>query len=235
MPEGTYTIRLWDWPIRLFHWAIVGLIAGLWLTQRLGRTDLHIKLGMAMLFLVVFRLGWGLWGSEPARFARFVKGPTAIRAYLKHGRTPDGAPVVGHNPLGALSVIALIAVLAAQVTLGLFATDTDATNYGPLNALVGFETAEKLAHWHKLGFNLILALAALHLAAIVYYTLVKRERLVPAMLTGIRTFPEPVPQPRKAPLWRLAVTLLLAFAVCDWVWNGGHFMPKPKPAYDISY
>jgi cytochrome b len=229
------TIRLWDLPTRLFHWATVLLLVGLWATHRFNRTDLHIKLGMAMLFLVVFRLAWGFLGSDTARFARFIKGPDAIRAYLTTGRAADGSPVIGHNPLGAFSVIGLIGLLAVQVGLGLFATDTDAVNSGPLNSWVTYDTAERLTHLHDLVFNLILALVVLHLAAIVFYTLVKKDRIVPSMVTGKKAYAEPVPQPRGAPLWRLALALVLAFAACDWVWNGGHLLPRPKPAYDISY
>ncbi len=231
----TTTIRLWDLPIRLFHWATVFLVAGLWASHEFDKMDVHIKLGMALLFLVSFRIFWGVLGSETARFASFVKGPAAIRAYLRSGRGADGAPVVGHNPLGALSVIGLIGLLAVQVGLGLFATDTDATYYGPLNALVSFETADTLTELHEVGFNLIVLLVVVHLGAIVFYAVKKKERLVPAMVTGKKTYDEPVRQPKGAPWWRLLLALALAFVVCDWVWNGGHFMPQPKPAYDISY
>jgi len=229
------TIRLWDLPIRLFHWATVVLVAGLWATHEFGRLDLHIKLGMALLFLVTFRIAWGVLGSETARFASFVKGPSAIRSYLRSGRGADGGPVVGHNPLGALSVIGLIGLLAVQVGLGLFATDTDATYYGPLNSMVSFETADKISELHELGFNLIVLLVVVHLGAIVYYAVKKKDRLVPAMVTGKKSYDTPVRQPKGAPLWRLVLALLIAFAVSDWVWNEGHFMPQPKPLYDASY
>lgn len=225
------TITLWDWPVRLCHWAMVALIAGLWASQELGRLDWHVRLGMAMLFVVAFRLAWGLIGGETARFARFVKGPAAIRAYWRG----DAPPVIGHNPLGALSVVAMLALLSAQIVAGLFATDTDAIHYGPLNAMVGYDTAALLTRLHHLGFNLLLGLIALHLLAIGYYAVVRKDRLVPPMITGRKTYPHAVAQPAGAPLWRLALALLIAFAVCDWVWNGGHWLPQPKPAYDISY
>lgn len=222
------TIRLWDWPVRLFHWLCVVLVAGLWASHAAGRMDLHIKLGMGLLFLVAFRLVCGIIGSEPARFSRFVKGPPAMLAYWRTGRAEHGGPVVGHNPLGALSVVGLLAVLSAQIGLGLFATDTDAANYGPLNFLVSFETAEKLTELHELGFNLILLLVAVHLAAIVFYAVKKKEQLVPPMITGRKTYQEYVAQPAMAPWWRVLVAAALALALCDYVWNGGQFKPKDR-------
>jgi cytochrome b len=230
------TIRLWDLPVRLFHWATVALVAGLWATHAFGKMDVHIKLGMALLFIVSFRIFWGFLGSDTARFTRFIKAPAAIRAYLQSGRAADGSPVVGHNPLGALSVIALIGLLAVQIGLGLFATDTDAIYSGPLNFKVSFETAEKLTELHEVGFNLILLLVLIHLAAIIYYAVKKKDRLIPPMITGKKTYVEPVAQPKSAPWWRLVLALALALAVSYWVWNGGQFMPKPKPLYEeVSY
>jgi cytochrome b len=228
-------ILLWDLPVRLFHWLTVALVFGLWASHAFDRMDLHIKLGMALLFLVTFRIAWGFLGSDTARFARFVKGPAAILAYLRTGRAPDGGPVVGHNPLGALSVLGLLGILAAQIGLGLFATDTDATSYGPLNSLISYEAGEKVTQLHEIGFNLILLLVVIHLGAIIYYAVKKKDRLIPPMITGQKTYDTPVTQPKSAPWWRLVIALALALALCDYVWNGGSFNPKPKPLYDVSY
>ena len=229
------TIRLWDLPVRLFHWSVVLLVPAMWGTYKTGKMDLHIKLGLALVFIVGFRIIWGFLGSQTARFASFVKGPGAILAYLRSGRGPDGGPVLGHNPLGALSVLGLLGLMAAQVTLGLFATDTDATYSGPLNYRVGSDLAEKLTDLHEVGFNLIVLMVIIHLGAVIFYTVVKKERLVPPMVTGKKTYEEPVVQPKGAPLWRLAVALVLAGGLTWWVYHGGHFVPPPPPAYDISY
>lgn len=229
------TIRLWDLPVRLFHWSVVLLVPAMWATYKAGKMDLHIKLGLALVFIVGFRILWGFLGSEPARFASFVKGPGAIRAYLRSGRGSDGGPVIGHNPLGALSVLGLLGLMAAQVTLGLFATDTDATYSGPLNYWVGSDLAETLTELHEVGFNLIVLMVVIHLGAIIYYAVAKKERLVPPMVTGNKTYDEPVAQPKGAPLWRLAIALVLAGGLTWWVYHGGHFVPPPPPAYDISY
>ena len=231
----TKTIRLWDLPVRLFHWATVLLVAGLWVTHVTDHMSLHIKLGLAMLFLVTFRILWGVLGSETARFASFVRGPAAIRAYLASGRKADGSPVVGHNPLGALSVIGLIGILAVQVGLGLFASDTDGIYYGPLNQYVSYDRAELLTHLHEFVFNLILLLVVIHLGAIIYYAVKKKDRLIPPMVTGQKTFAEPVAQPKGAPVWRLAIALLLAGVLTYWVGNGGHFIAPPKIAADPGY
>jgi len=228
-------IRLWDLPVRLFHWGTVLLVPAMWATYKAGKLDLHIKLGLALLFIVAFRIAWGFLGGQTARFASFVKGPGAIAAYLRSGRGPDGLPVVGHNPLGALSVLGLIGLLAVQIGLGLFASDTDATASGPLNYWISPALADTLTELHEVGFNLILLLVAVHLGAIIYYAVAKKDRLVPAMVTGKKAYDAPVAQPKSAPLWRLALALALAGALTWWAANGGHFVPPPPPAYDVSY
>lgn len=233
--DKSRTIRLWSLPVRLFHWSVVLLVPAMWATYKAGKMDLHIKLGLVLVFIVGFRIIWGFLGCQTARFTSFVKGPGAILAYLRSGRGHDGAPVVGHNPLGALSVLALLGLMAAQVTLGLFATDTDATYSGPLNYRVGSDLAEKLTDLHEVGFNLIVLMVVVHVGAVIYYTVVKKERLVPPMVTGKKTYDEPVAQPKSAPLWRLGLALVLAGGLTWWVYHGGHFVPPPPPAYDISY
>lgn len=228
-------IRLWDLPVRLFHWSTVLLVPAMWATYKAGKMDWHITLGLVLLFVVAFRIAWGFVGGETARFARFVKGPGAILAYLRTGRGPDGALVVGHNPLGALSVMGLIKLLAIQIALGLFASDTDATASGPLNHFVSADLAELLTRLHGLVFYLIVLMVAVHVGAIIYYAVAKQERLVPAMVTGRKAYDQPVAQPRGAPLWRLGLALAAAGVLTWWVWHGGHFVSPPPSAYDVSY
>ncbi len=174
------TIRLWDLPTRLFHWGLVGGVIGAVATAKIGGNLMlwHGRIGLALLGLLVFRLAWGFVGSTYARFAHFVRGPAAIAAYLKgrwHG--------VGHNPLGALSVIALLTLLFAQVTTGLFANDDIAFN-APLYPLVSKAMSDALTGWHHRGEIALYVLVGLHLAAIVFYAVVRKQRLVPAMVTG---------------------------------------------------
>lgn len=176
------SIRVWDLPTRIVHWLFVALLPSLWWTADSGRMDWHRYCGYSLLCLLVFRLYWGFFGSSTARFARFVRGPRAVAAYLR-GTWPE-AP--GHNPLGALSVIALLALLAAQVTLGLFAVDVDGIESGPLSIFVSFDAGRRAAELHEDLFNVLLGIVALHLFAILYYRFVKRQRLVGAMVSGMR-------------------------------------------------
>ena len=227
-------VRLWDLPVRLVHWCFVVGIGLLWWSAENHRMDLHFKVGLVMLGLVVFRLLWGLVGSSTARFTSFVKGPAAIRAYLAGQKTGTAEHVVGHNPLGALSVLALLGLLALQIGLGLFAQDTDAVNSGPLNFLVGYDLAKEISEIHEVVFNVILAVVALHVAAILYYRFIKHDNLVSPMISGSRVFESEVATPRIAPLWLALVCAVLAAALAVWVsWGLPPFatpFPWDRPA-----
>lgn len=174
-------MRVWDLPIRLFHWLLVILVAVSWLSAEERRMDIHLLSGLGVLGLVVFRLLWGLFGSSTARFATFVRGPGAVIAHL---RGQGGEKRAGHNPLGALSVVALLAVLVVQVGTGLFASDTDGLDYGPLNFLVSYDLAETLSDIHETAFDLLTVLIVLHLAAVAFYLLARRRNLLRPMVTG---------------------------------------------------
>lgn len=186
-------VRIWDAPIRLIHWAMVVLIATSWWTAQIGQLEYHRYSGYTLLGLLVFRLYWGFAGSATARFATFVKGPRAIWTYLKQmpSRVADRSHLAtpGHNPLGALSVIALLALLVAQVSLGLFAVDVDGIESGPLSHLVSFDTGRACAELHEDLFNILLAFIALHVAAVLFYLIYKRDNLIAAMIHGHRNQP----------------------------------------------
>jgi len=198
--------RVWDLPIRLFHWALVLLLPALWWTGEKHLYDWHFLLGELVLGLLLFRLFWGLFGSSTARFAGFVKGPGAILAYLR-GSRPAG---IGHNPLGALSVLALLFLLANVVGLGLFATDEDGLSPGPLSRHISYDSARILAERHEQVFWLLVGLIGLHVAAILYYLLVKRDNLVSPMITGRREAAAAGGEMEAAPLWRFLLALILA-------------------------
>lgn len=214
---GLPATRLWDLPVRLIHWSLVGLLVALWLSAENGAIALHKTLGLIVLGLLVFRLIWGFIGSSTARFAGFLRGPTRVLAYLRGLRSPGHAPVVGHNPLGGWSVIALLSLLSAQVALGLVTQDTDGVESGPLNHLVSYDTAELARELHELGFNLVLALVAIHLAAIAFYRFVRKDNLITPMITGRRQFAVPVAAPVIAPWWRGVICALIAAALATWV------------------
>lgn len=174
---------IWDLPLRLFHWLLAALVVASMVTGTLGGNALewHMRSGYAILTLLVFRLWWGFWGGHHARFATFVRGPAAIVRYLR-GQWSERA---GHNPLGALSVVAMLGLLLVQGVIGLFAND-DVLAEGPLYRLVSKETSDWLTGLHQRNFYALAALLGLHVAAVSYYRLVKRDDLIRPMITGHR-------------------------------------------------
>ena len=213
LPVSPVRIRVWDVPTRVVHWLVVLLVAFSWWTAETGRMEWHRWSGYTMLALVIFRVYWGIAGSSTARFREFVRGPRATASYLKGNWT--AAP--GHNPLGALSVVALLALLAAQVALGLFAVDVDGIESGPLSTYVSFEAGRTAAGWHESVFDVLTAFIALHVVAVGYYVVVRKQALVAAMVHGKRAYPEPQPQPmRSASFMRLMIGVVLA-AGCTWM------------------
>lgn len=174
-------VLVWDLPTRLFHWLLVIAVGSAYLTGENGGNWLvwHERLGLVIVGLVVFRLIWGFAGSTYARFATFVRGPAAIRAYLA-GQWQG----LGHNPLGALAVLGLLALLALQLSSGLFAQNDDSGIVGPFHALVSDQFGSIATRLHHKIFDLLLILIGLHIAAIVFYTRVKKDNLVKPMLVG---------------------------------------------------
>jgi cytochrome b len=214
-------VKLWDVPVRLVHWLMVVLMVALWGSAEWHNLVVHKVLGSVLLCLVVFRLIWGVIGSQTARFASFVRGPAAILAYVRGGK--NAAPVLGHNPLGALSVLALLGLVLAQLGLGLIANDTDGTDSGPLSDYVSFEWSDWAAHAHGLNFYLLLLFVVLHLGAIIYYRVAKRDNLVAPMVTGWKELETPAPQPKLAPWPRAVVAAVVAAAFAYFIARGAHF------------
>lgn len=173
-------IALWDLPTRIFHWALVVLIVAAFITGKIGggAIDWHARIGLTIIGLVVFRLVWGLIGSTHARFSSFFPTPASVRAYLR-GQWRG----VGHNPLGAFSVFAMLALIMVQFCTGLFANDDIAFD-GPLAKLISKELSDRLTGIHLFSINLLIALVVLHLAAIVYYVGFRKEKLIGPMITG---------------------------------------------------
>ena len=200
-------------PVRLFHWLMVLLVGAAWWTAEAKRLDWHRYCGYALLGLVSFRIYWGFAGSSTARFAQFLKGPRAILNYLKG----QGSRTPGHNPLGALSVVVLLSLLLAQLVLGLFAVDVDGIESGPLSIYVSFDGGRFAAELHEDLFDVLLWLIGLHVAAVAYYVLFRKENLIGAMLHGKRVYPQEPREPvRFASLARLLVGIVLA-AVLTWL------------------
>lgn len=178
-------IRVWDLPVRLFHALLAVAILGLFITANLGGNwmEWHKKIGFLVMGLIVFRVVWGFIGSYHARFINFVRAPSAVFVYAKGLLKPNGKHFLGHNPMGALSVLALLGTLAFQAITGLFSND-DIMLEGPYANTVSKALSDQMTHLHKLNSDLILILIGLHLAAVIFYSFYKKERLVKAMLTG---------------------------------------------------
>ncbi len=209
------TIRLWDLSVRLIHWSFVLLLPALWWTGEEGDLERHKTVGLVMLGLVAFRILWGLVGSATARFGSFVRGPGAVLAYLR-----GEAAQPGHNPIGGLSVVLMLLLLAGQAGFGLFAQDVDGMESGPLSYLVSYEQADAAREWHHLGFDLILIVVGLHIAAILFYRFVKRDNLMTPMITGRRSYDTAVQEPRMAPAWLAAACAIAAAAFAWWIAKG---------------
>ncbi len=209
------SMRVWDLPTRLFHWVLVALIATSYVTIKMDEIRYHLLSGYAILTLLLFRIAWGFVGSDTSRFGRFMKSPVAAFRHLAAfpKRTPDEE--IGHNAAGGWAVLAMLAVIAAQVGTGLFSND-DGVTEGPLAHFVSKESSDLLSKLHSLNFNLLLGLMGLHVVAIAAYALIKRHNLLRPMITGRKRLPGNTRQPRMASsLLALALAVLAGCLV--WV------------------
>ena len=219
--KAVQAVRVWDLPTRAFHWALAALVLGSFASAWIGGNAMawHLRSGYAVLTLLMFRLLWGIVGGRWSRFASFFHGPATTLRYLRGASRADDYHDVGHNPLGALSVFGLLAILAAQVGTGLFADDEIATT-GPLTKFVSDATSGLATHWHKnVGQWLIIALVLLHLGAIAFYRLRRGRDLVRPMLTGDKMLAGRVPESVDSARHRgLALTLVaLCAALVGWL------------------
>ena len=195
MSDATIPVRVWDLPTRTFHWVLALCVVGSLASAKIGGNAMvwHMRFGYGVFALLLFRLLWGFLGGHWSRFRSFAYTPAASLRYLRGRSRPDEHHDVGHHPLGAFWVFGLLAVLAAQVGTGLFADDEIATT-GPLNRFVSGRTSSLLTHWHTtFGQWLIFALIALHIAALLYYLLVRRNNLLRPMLSGDKVLTADVP------------------------------------------
>jgi cytochrome b len=174
--------RVWDLPTRVFHWALTAAVISQLVTGFAGIMEWHFRGGYTVLSLLLFRLVWGFIGGRWSRFAAFVYSPGSLMNYLRGRAHADH--LIGHTPLGAFSVFALLAILALQVASGLMADD-EITASGPLTRFVSGATVSLATGWHTApGKWFVMALAGLHVLAVLYYVLVKRRRLVRSMISG---------------------------------------------------
>jgi cytochrome b len=228
MPQRPHSIQAWDLPTRLFHWTLVLLIVSAWISYELaediGDETLvwHRANGLAILILIAWRVIWGVAGPPNARFAAFVRGPSAVLSYARTLFSGAAARYLGHNPLGALMVVALLATVAAIAVVGLFATDDNDLVGGPLYRLVEEPQNARATRLHDQLFNyVLLPLLALHVLANVLYTLLKKEPLIQAMITGQKPAESYVDAARSKPAKQVALRALLCLVAAAAIVLGG--------------
>jgi len=211
-------VKVWDVPVRIFHWMLVLLFAFQVYSGKTGGNVMvwHMYSGYAILALVSFRLAWGLAGSTHARFANFLTGPAGALRFARKLFSREPVAFAGHNPLGGWMVVALLFSLALQASTGLFANDDIATE-GPLAVLVPRAISDRLTTIHRWNAYALLALASLHIAAVLFHWIAKKENLVGAMFTGTkRLSPEAARQAATARLasnWRALALFAAAVAI----------------------
>ena len=187
----SHLVRVWDLPTRLFHWALVVCIVGLVTTAQIGGNAMewHFRFGYSVLTLLLFRLLWGFVGGHWSRFSTFLYSPASLLRYIRGQE--DGVQPLGHSPLGALSVFAILALLLLQVGTGLFSDDEIAA-VGPLSKLASGAVVSQLTHYHKdIGKVIVLILVLLHIGAIAFYRIKRKKDLIRPMLIGDVSSPTP--------------------------------------------
>ncbi|MCX5539628.1 cytochrome b/b6 domain-containing protein [Paraburkholderia sp. CNPSo 3076] len=205
-------VPVWDLPTRLFHWLTVVLVAAAYVTQRMNWMQMHVRLGETLLALVLFRILWGCFGSETARFSHFVASPRKAIEHLRHlwRREPDVQ--VGHNAAGGWMVLLLLALLLVETLTGLY-DNNDIADEGPLSEIVPAKIANAIAGLHAWGWDLLAAAVVLHVCAIAVYALVKGHNLVGPMVSGKKRLPASVCAPARGSLWLAALLMGLCGVV----------------------
>ncbi len=217
-------VRVWDAPVRIVHWALVLLFAFQVYSGNTGGNVMlwHAYAGYAILSLVLFRIAWGFVGSTHARFAEFLAGPVGAARFARKLFSREPAVYAGHNPVGGWMVVALLLSLALQAGTGLFANDDIATE-GPLAVLVSKALSDRLTTIHRWNAVVLIVLVSLHIAAVFFHWVVKKENLVGAMFTGVKDLPPEVARRvAVAPLasnWRALALLAAALAIVYMVIN----------------
>ncbi len=218
MADKTEAVSIWDVPVRVTHWSLALLVPAMWFTADNSLWYWHTRLGHVLLALLIFRVIWGFVGTDTARFRSFVRGPASVLDYLRGNY--DAKREIGHNPLGALAVIAMLSVIAAQVAMGLFAGDPYDGATGPLNALVGVGTADWITDTHEWFVYAVFGMIGLHITAISIYAGVRMQNLVGPMVVGKGEVAVGVEGNSRASLGRFLGAAVVAVGVAVWVWFG---------------
>ena len=219
----TADLRVWDLPVRAMHWLLVIGIGVCWWSGVENELEYHTYSGYAVLWIVLLRLYWGLVGSSTARFVNFVRGPKAILDYATTLHRRDTPHSHGHNALGAISIVLMLGLVLTVVTFGLFAVDVDGLYSGPLSLYVSFKQGRHLAHLHYDWFNILLWVIGLHLAAVIFYFVYKRQNLVGPMISGKRRGEAAEAEMTVVPVWRLVIGAVIATAIVYAISVGFYF------------
>lgn len=216
---ATDYVAVWDWPVRVVHWSIVVLVMASVTTGLVGSEAMtwHMRSGQLLLALVIFRIAWGFVGSANARFASFLRGPAEVAAYARSLIRPPHHPHVTHNPLGGWMVVALLLALLVQATTGLFTAD-DVMNEGPLAKLASDETIRAMGKVHRRAWWLLVALASVHIVAVIGYFAHLGEDLVYPMVSGEKVLPTRLHRPHDAAASTPRALVLLAMSALAVWW-----------------
>ncbi len=210
--RGPRAVMIWDLPTRLFHWLLAALVVASFASGKIAGNAMvyHEWCGGAILALLLFRAVWGFIGSTPSRFRTFLSGPSTVFRYALTLLRRDADQHLSHNPLGGWSVMAMLLVLLIQAGTGLFANDDIATE-GPLYKWVSKAASDRLTSVHRLNQDVIIFLAAVHVAAVLFHLIYKKENLITAMITGKKSWKgSPKAEMTPAPVWRAALAAAVA-------------------------
>lgn len=208
----TEPVLIWDLPTRLFHWLLVALVSVSFASGKLGGNAMitHERCGAAILALLIFRAAWGFIGSPASRFRTFLAGPSTVVRYAQTLLRREAAPYLSHNPLGGWSVMAMLLALLIQAGTGLFAND-DIFTEGPLYKWVSKATSDRLTSIHHLNQDLIIILVAVHICAVLFHLIYKKENLITPMITGMKPWKgSPKMRMKPAPAWRAVLVAAAA-------------------------
>mgnify|MGYP003334969311 FL=1 len=211
-PTETTKTRVWDLPTRVFHLLLALCVLGLVITGDNGDLAMavHFYLGYTVLTLVFFRIIWGVVGGHWSRFASFIPSPSSLLSYVRNFQNPDAKPSVGHNPLGAISVLVFLIVLLLQGLSGLM-SDDDISISGPWAALVPNSWVAIATKYHTgIGFPLILVLIGVHIAAVLYHLHAKKQNLIRPMIDGDKLTPPDTPASRDSSQTRLIALVIVS-------------------------
>ena len=176
-------MKIWDLPLRLFHWLFAISVIGSIISGKLGNWDFHERFGLTILGLLAFRFFWGFFGSETAQFKNFLKGPVSVLQNVKAMMKRQVGPEKGHSALGGWATMALLFVPTYLVSTGLFSTDGTLFD-GPFAHLVSFDRAEEMADLHHIGEKFLFLVLFLHFSAMAIYYFWLKKNLIPPMITG---------------------------------------------------